>query len=301
MKLSHLRDVLAIVEYGSLRAAGRHLGVTQPAISRSLREIENELGVMLFERHSKGVRLTRMGNAFVQRAMAIQSELQRATEEIEQLKGHTTGQASVALSSAASIALLPKTLSYFRKKHPGAIVKVAEGLFQSFEQDIARGKLDFFVGPIDGTLTPTQLSVEPLFANTRLVVARKGHPLSNATSVEDLKNAQWIRPSLSSRNNEANFECWFEERGLPRPDVVMHSRSSLNTILALTSSDLLTILPRQWLEFPLTTDAVQALSGIPPLPSAPISIVRRNDLPLTPLAEHLYDQFRRVAALYSAA
>lgn len=65
MKLTHLRDIIAVSEHGSLRAAGRHLGIAQPAITRSIREIEHELGVPLFERHAKGVRLTSMGEVFV--------------------------------------------------------------------------------------------------------------------------------------------------------------------------------------------------------------------------------------------
>ena len=70
MKLTHLRDVLAVAEQGSIRAAGRLLGTTQPAITRSIRELEHELGVSLFERHAKGIRLTDMGQVFVRRAAA---------------------------------------------------------------------------------------------------------------------------------------------------------------------------------------------------------------------------------------
>ena len=100
MKLSHLRDILAVSERGSLRAAGRYLGVAQPAITRSIREIEHELGVPLFERHAKGVRLTAMGEVFVRRAATIDSELRRAREEINQLRGRATGQVAIAMSTA---------------------------------------------------------------------------------------------------------------------------------------------------------------------------------------------------------
>lgn len=64
IKLTHLRDVVAAAELGSLRAASRHLGIAQPAISRSIREIENELGATLFQRHQQGIRLTAVGEAF---------------------------------------------------------------------------------------------------------------------------------------------------------------------------------------------------------------------------------------------
>lgn len=143
MKLSQLQAVLAVAECGSLRAAGRHLQITQPAITRSIREIERELGVSLFERTAKGVRVTAMGAAFLRRAEAIRTELQRATEEIEQLKGRLNGQVSIGMSAASSLALLPKSMAAFRKRFPDAVIKVVEGMFQMVEQDVLDGCLDF--------------------------------------------------------------------------------------------------------------------------------------------------------------
>ena len=67
MKLHHLRDIVAIAERGGLRAASRHLQIAQPALTRSLSELERELGAPLFERHSRGMALTAMGRAFVPR------------------------------------------------------------------------------------------------------------------------------------------------------------------------------------------------------------------------------------------
>ena len=196
MKLSHLRDVMVVAEFGSLRAAGRHLGIAQPAITRAIREIEQELGVTLFERHAKGVKLTTMGQAFLRRAEAVQSELRRAREEIEQLKGRTTGQVSVAVSPAVSIAVMPPAVGYFRKRYPDALLRVSENLFQPVETDILDGKIDFYVGPLDSSITSTQLAVEKLFDNQRVVIARKGHALIGADAATVLKEGQWIRPSL---------------------------------------------------------------------------------------------------------
>ena len=71
MKLHHLRDLVAIAQQGSIRGAARHLGTVQPTLTRSLSELERELGTPLFERHSKGMILTPLGQAFVTRATAI--------------------------------------------------------------------------------------------------------------------------------------------------------------------------------------------------------------------------------------
>ena len=91
MTLNQLRNVVAIAERGSLRSAARFLGVTQPAITRSIRELEHELGVTLFERHASGMALTAMGQVLVRRATSIQSEVGRVHSELAQLKGNQVG------------------------------------------------------------------------------------------------------------------------------------------------------------------------------------------------------------------
>lgn len=298
MKLSHLRDVLAVAEFGSMRAAGRHLGIPQPLISRSIREVEHELDASLFERHARGVRLTAIGKAFLQRAALVQSELQRAREEVAQLKGGHVGQVSIALSAASSMAILPRTLSSFQARYPDALLKVTEGLFQVIETGILQGEIDFYVGPFDQTSFIDPLSVEKIFDHRRVVVARRGHPLSNVTSISDLADARWIRPALSIRRSEADFYCILHESGISNPHIVMHTRSALATFISVINSDLLTVVPQQWLEFRPTADYLTMINLTDFAVAAPVCIVRRSDLPLTPMAEYLSDLIRREGANY---
>jgi LysR family transcriptional regulator, regulator of abg operon len=101
MKLNQLRDITAIAEHGCLRAASRALGLAQPALTRSVRELE--LGVMLFERRTRGMVLTTVGAAFVHRANAILSDVRRAVDEVEQIGGGKGGTLDTGLSIAAHI------------------------------------------------------------------------------------------------------------------------------------------------------------------------------------------------------
>lgn len=300
MKLTQLRDVLAVAEQGSIRAAGRQLGSTQPAITRSIRDLEHELGVSLFERHAKGIRLTEMGRVFVRRAAAVQQEVRRAREEIDQLKGGTTGEVSIAMSTATIMALMPRATNEFRRRYPDIVLKIHEGFFQPVENDLLSGRIDLYVGPLDQTKGLPQFLVEPLFDNHRQIVARKGHPLAGARSLQELTGAAWVRPTLSSRITEGDFEEMFVAAGLPRPNIVVNARSALITMLAVAYSDLLTVVPRQWSDLPLLKDVVEPL-GLPPLAAAPIAIVRRLEMPLTPVAEYLCDMVRRVGVQYAYA
>src|SRR5579885_1773467 len=273
MKLSSIRDILAVVEAGSLRAASRQLGITQPSITRSIRDTENELGLSLFTRHAHGVTLTEMGRLFVQRAKAIQSELRHIVEDLEQAKGRFTGQVSVAMSAAASIALMPSILSTFQSQYPLALLRLTESLFQPIESQIVSGEIDFFVGPIYEDHT-TSLLVEKLFENRRIVIARNGHPLAGAKTLAELRDAELIRPSFSNVRDEAYFETMFERAGLPRPKIAAQSRSAMITLLAVANSNLLTILPVQWLEFMPAGERLVAINLGESLKAAPVCIVR---------------------------
>ena len=105
MKLVQLTYVAAIAKHGSLRAAARHLSVAQPAFSRSIAELERELGATLFERRAKGMVATTLGQAFVKRATAILNDVRRAREEFEQLRGNAVGSVTIGLSIAAHLQL----------------------------------------------------------------------------------------------------------------------------------------------------------------------------------------------------
>lgn len=299
VKLNHLRDVLAVAEAGSLRAAGRQLGIAQPAITRSIREIEAELGISLFERNAKGVRVTVMGAAFIRRAEAIRSEMQRARDEIAQLKGAGTGEVSVALSTASSMALLPGVMPPFRKRYPDALLKISESLFRPIESDLVDGTIDFYVGPLDPKAASSALEIEQLFETRRWVFCRPGHPLADARDFTDLADASWVRPTLSGASSDADFEGIFADAGLPPPRVVIHARSALVTMLAIANSDMLTILPQQWLEFTATAQLMAAVPIERPMFAPPVCIVRRRGLPLTPVAEYLCDLMRRSGGHYA--
>jgi DNA-binding transcriptional LysR family regulator len=298
MKLNNIRDILAVAEAGSIRGASRQLGITQPAMTRSIRDTENELGVSLFMRHGHGTTLTEMGHIFVQRATAIQSELRHITEEIGQAKGQYIGEVAVAMSSAANLALMPVLLREFEAKYPQALLKLTESLFQPIEADIYSGQIDFFVGPIYENLTKTSLQIERLFDNKRIVIARKGHPLVDAKTLEDLRGARWVRPTFTNSRDEADFTAMFERAGLPLPDIAVHMRSAMMTLMAVANSDLLTIVPIQWLEYAAGGGQIQAIELAEILQAAPVCIVRRSDLPLTPLAERLCDITRKAGLNY---
>ena len=160
MKLAQLTYVAAIAKHGSLRAAARHLGVAQPAFSRSIAELERELGATLFERRAKGMVATTLGQAFVRRATAILNDVRRAHEEFEQLQGSAAGSVTIGLSIAAHLRLLPKSLQPFRNRHPKVRLHIIEGFYPTLSPGLQDGHMDFYIGPDPGLKMPPGLQKE---------------------------------------------------------------------------------------------------------------------------------------------
>lgn len=291
MKFSAIRDFLAVAERGSLRAAARQVNGSQPAMSRSIQELERELGVVLFQRSATGVQLTPMGVIFQRRASAVRNELRLAQEELDQLRGETHGRLTVALSSVPHVALLPQALRPFRTRYPNVTIDIIDAVYPTIESDLKASRIDCYIGPVPEDLG-ADLTVETLFENTRVIVGRKGHPLALAGSLRDLVNAEWITTSITHIAEE-ELGPLFAKHGLTAPKLVMQAHSALTFLVALVYSDLLMMLPVQWTRSPLLREMVQPIAVNEILPAPPICLVRRSGLPLTPAAEYFCDMMRR--------
>ena len=292
MKLSNIRDLVAVAELGGLRRAARHLGIAQPALSRSIRDLEVELGVTLFERGSTGMTLTPAGQAFARRAAAVQIDLDRARDEVRQLRGEGVGQVTIGLSTAAHVALLPRVLPPFLRRYPDVKLKISEGLFPALDAAVRDGSVDFYVGPLAGERLGGEYTVEKLFDNHRVVLCRRGHPLANATTLRELVGARWVATSVTV-NSAAEITPLFAQHGLPAPTVAIQTQSALSMITVAASTDLLTVLPRQWLGSAPILALLDHIRLDTVLESPAICVVNRARRPLTPVAQHLYDLFCR--------
>lgn len=294
MKLVQLRNLLAIAEHGSMRAAARHLGVAQSALTRSIQELEHELDVALFERRPKGIHLTELGKHFLIRAQSIHNEVRRAQEEIEQLRGQTSGVLHVGLSSVAQIALFPYATKAFRARYPDVVLHIRDGLYPTMESELKNGTLDLYVGPTLKHEAAPDISVEKLLDNPRRIICRQGHPLAHATSLRELVDAQWVTTSVTFKAEE-ELGPLFASHGLPAPKLVLRAHSALSFVTALVSSDALAMLPIQFAELTMGGAALQIVNITEQLPEPPLCLVRRNDVLPTPAAEYFCDMIRRAS------
>ncbi len=296
MKLQQLRDLVAIAEHGSLRAAARHLGAAQPTLTRSLSELERELGAPLFERRSKGMVATLLGQAFVRRSIAILNDVRRAKDEFEQLRGNSVGSVAIGLSIVAHLRLLSKTLRRFRRSYPKVRLRVIEGFYPILELGLQDGSIDFYIGPDPGLDLPPMLHKEILLPGRRSVLCRADHPLANATSLKTLVNAEWITTSMTSKA-ENEIGDLFRRYDLPEPILALQSQSALTLLTCLASSDLLAMAPSQWMDSPFANHILTTIRVKEELTAPAIILVKRSDVPLAPAAGFLVDLMRRAAGI----
>ena len=215
-----------IVDAGSLTAAARALGTTQPALSKRLQRIEQSLGVVVFERGRRGLVPTEYGAVLLPHARSIRAQLRQAGEELHQLRGGLEGQVTVALSHLAAIALLPLVMPAFRRAWPAVTVAITPPAFQF--AGLREGAPDFAVISLPIRHPGAEYATRALYSSQGVAVVRPDHPLAKARSWAALREAEWILPSIDSAMASALKRVFQRARlGNPRCPVTCETLTPL--------------------------------------------------------------------------
>ena len=275
MQLAQLRNFITMVDAGSIRAAARQLGISQPAATKGLRALEQELDTVLVQRSSRGVVLTDAGKAFLARARAVHSEIRQAREELARLAGARSETVRVGVASVVGAWLVPPALARFRAERPDTIVQVVEGTQESLLPQLREGALDFAVCLRLEPESTRGFTVRPLARFRLTVVGRKGHPLRRARTLEALSTAQWVmsRP----RGSGGVLEHAFQAAGLALPASATECDSHAIKVATLAGSDALALLGKPMLAEPSAAALLQEIPLDKPFPLMTCSLYSRAD------------------------
>ena len=173
-RLSH---VVALAEEGSFARAAERVHLSQPALSRSIGGIEEELGLRLFDRAARGVAITQAGKVIVDRARRVLFEAGCLVRDAELLKTHEAGEVRIGLGPYPAMILLPDLLVEFSRRHPHVEIKLELNHADAMIDMLLSERLDFLV--IDRRVLPDNpaLSVLQLKRHEGSWFARAGHPL----------------------------------------------------------------------------------------------------------------------------
>lgn len=299
MKLTTLRALVAAIEEGSLRSAARRIGVSQPALTKMIRELELELSTTLFVRSTTGVIATAQGKVLYERACAAERELGQAVDQISQLGGRMTGDLHIGAVPLAVLLLIPETLRTFNREFPGIRLHISEELYIAQLTRLRKGEVDIAVGPMPEGMPQGEIVAEPLIPISMVIVVRKGNPLARARSLQELAHAQWVFTGASVDSGYAKL--MFAQHGLPAPPAGAIVNSTLGLLSIITSGDFVGLMPYQIATHPL---AGEYLSVVPtregPL-QLTIGAMIKADAAVSPAVRHFIAHLHRAAHQASRA
>ena len=244
LKTRQLMLLIAIGDEGNIHRAAEILNMSQPAASKLLKDLEDVLGISLFERLPRGMRPTWYGEAMIRHARIALSSLVQAGSELEALKTGRFGEVTVGAITGPALSLLPQAVAIVAREHPDLRVQLAVESSDVLLERLAQSKLDIMVGRLFETNDKKNLSYERLADEPVCAVARPGHAMlgNSALTLKQLEKASWIVPPMGSVLRH-RFELMFQEAGLSFPPHVIETSSLLFTTKMLQQSDFIAVVP----------------------------------------------------------
>ena len=232
--MRELRQFVEVASRRSISAAAKHLNISQPALSRAIRKLEESYGAPLFVRNGAGVELSPFGTALYSRAVRILPALDEAREEIAQLQGRSRAVIRIAAGDLWGLVILPEVTRQFARTHPHIVVHVEIADEARRLEGLRNGSYDLAFGTPAPRFEPAApIQFEPLTRQATFVYCDAGHALAGAAvSAEDLLRQRWISPGFEDDAGPGYLG------GHPR-DFAARVDSIMHAVLLLRSSPFL--------------------------------------------------------------
>jgi DNA-binding transcriptional LysR family regulator len=181
MELNLLRSLLAVADAGAITEAAQRLGITQPALSRRIVQLEDELGVALLSRGRKGARLTAVGELVASEARALVARYEHLRREVAAYQHLEGGSIRLGGGATAISFVLPAAIASFQAEHPGVRFQVKEAGSAEVADDVAAGRLE--LGLVTLPNAHRDLAVHPLMDDRIVLICNRGHPLAETRAL----------------------------------------------------------------------------------------------------------------------
>lgn len=298
MNLSDVRIFLAVAETGLMHRAAAYVNLSQPAVTKAIRRLESGLGVTLFTRSTKGMRLTRYGDEFLRHAVSLQAKYEEGLASLDELRMGELAKVRVG-STPATEPLVCRTFLSLVKDRPGLRLDMRVALTDGLMKSLHDGAIDIAIGPKPREF-PNGIRTAVLLTESTYIYCRKGHPLMERGEPPDAKalvGYPWVLPgkTVSIRRQ---IEEYFQQHGVSRPDVrvevnfaspmAIFSLVANTNLLGVFSSAYKTVGER----FGLQVTRPKEESWL-----REISCFVRDDSPLSPLTEKFVERLSTEAGI----
>jgi DNA-binding transcriptional LysR family regulator len=304
LRLRDLHFFFTTVHRGSMAKAAQTLGVTQPAVSKVIAELEHTLGVRLLDRGARGVEPTTYGRVLLTRSNAAFDELRQSVRDIEFLADPTVGEVRIGCQETFAAAILPSVIHRFSQAFPRVVLHVEQlGSLAAESSALRERTIDMgmflLVKPHDDKLFDDDLNVEVLFQEKMIVVAGKQSPWARRRKVDlaELVDEPWVLTESDTLSYLRVAEA-FAERGLGVPKRILQTLSTHLRVNLAASGSHITTIPNSTLRIYGERFSLKALPIDIPAQSWPALMVTLKNRTLNPVVErfiqHIRDFTRRM-------
>jgi LysR family pca operon transcriptional activator len=294
LKLRHLQCFLAVSQTKSVQRAADSLSITQPAVSKTLAELESILGFRLFERGRQGAALTEEGLAFAPYAQTSLVTLREGVTMLQQRGTGTPAKVTVGILPTVAPVLLPVAIEAFRASSASTSLQILTGANTELLGQLKSGQADFVVGRLAEPEAMMDLSFEHLYREPLAVVARAGHPLIREERLGPAALSAYplVVPPLGTLIRQS-AESVITAFGL-KPEIVRFETVSVSIGRALAlHNDAVWFVPSG----AVYEDVACGVLVLLPMPFAgtdePIGLIRRNDVDVNPVTAKFIDCVRK--------
>ena len=235
----------AIGEHRTLRAAAAQLGLTQPAATKMLQELESAMGHALFDRVGRGLQLTAAGHCVLAYFEGLQGHFDALTRELGELEQGSAGKLCIGSIMAASPAVLTQALIRLKALYPLLTIEITVDTSDRLSDALRRGDLDLVIGRVPDT-NAGAFSFSPIAEEALSIVASPQHPLAGQARVAwaELLAYPWILQPHGSPMREV-MEHEFKNQRSPLPRGLIETASILTTTNLIGNSDMLAVMPTE--------------------------------------------------------
>ncbi|MBB4843156.1 DNA-binding transcriptional LysR family regulator [Paucibacter oligotrophus] len=212
LSLRHLRLVLALYEGKSISAAAELLHVTQPAVSKSLAELEQGLGQTLFARRGRGFHATALGERLLALARKLESDLRRGSEDVASIVRGTHGELQIGATNAALPQLLPDAMALLKQERPLVTISVRTHALSDLINELRQGRRDLVLARVPPIEMPPDIEGQVLLKQREVVVISCIHPLAKQRQLAwaQLHEQAWVGHLPGTRMRELMDRMWQE-------------------------------------------------------------------------------------------
>lgn len=221
LRIRHLEAVLAIADFGSLSKAAGKLHLTASGLSRVMTEVEEIVGGRLFERTSKGMLRTPLGEALCRHAQVLLGELDKAETDLAAVANGSLGSLTVGCFSLFSAWPLADAVRQFQALHPRVALAIQVGMHEQLVEALDGGSIDLLIGRRPPTLNPAIYRATDLLEDGVVLACGRSHPLAAqpAATLRDSLDFPWVAPPARNRVR-IELETRLRELGAPLPTFV---------------------------------------------------------------------------------